>query len=171
MQNNGRYTTFPQTPTQSLQKDIKTNRCQIHTSIVSMHLATRGYNKILRTALLHISSSESILHRITRRTIGANSEQINHPSSNHTYTKSTPKHIHHCCAPFVTLTYTTHIFNCTHIGTTLSPLYLWVDYHTIGRWTEKLDGGPHAGRSESLHWQGSREWVDNNNNLHTTYKN
>ena len=35
------------------------------------------------------------------------------PSSNHTYTKSTPNHIHHHYAPSVTLTYTTHIISST----------------------------------------------------------
>ena len=34
------------------------------------------------------------------------SEQTNLPSSNHTYTKSTPKHIHHHYAPSVTSTHT-----------------------------------------------------------------
>ena len=47
-----------------------------------------------------------------------NSEQINHPFSNHTYTKSMSNHIHHHYAFFATLTYTTHhLFNCTHIRT------------------------------------------------------
>ena len=41
----------------------------IHTSIVSMHLATRGNNKILRTPPPHTSSSEEILTRLTRRTL------------------------------------------------------------------------------------------------------
>ena len=75
-------------------RDIKTNMHHIHTSIVSRHLATRGNNKILRTPPLHISSSEEILHRLTCRTL-AHLEQLNHPSSNHIYTKSTPNHIHH----------------------------------------------------------------------------
>ena len=35
------------------------------------------------------------------------------PSSNHTYTKSTPKHIHHHYAPSVTSTHTTHIISST----------------------------------------------------------
>ena len=45
-----------------------------------------------------------------------NSEK-NLPSSNHTYTKSTPNHIHHHYAPSVTPTptHTTHtLINCTH---------------------------------------------------------
>ena len=33
----------------------------------------------------------------------------------------------------------------------------------LARWTEKLAGGPQAGTSDSPHWQGSWEWVDNNN--------
>ena len=41
----------------------------IHTSIVAMHLATRGNNKILRTPPPHINSSEEILPRLTRRTV------------------------------------------------------------------------------------------------------
>ena len=40
-------------------------------------------------------------------------EQTNLPSSNHTYTKSTPKHIHHHYAPSVTSTHTTHIISST----------------------------------------------------------
>ena len=91
-----------------------------------------------------------------------NSEQINLPSSNHAYTKSTPKHIHHHYAPSVTSTW--HLFNCTHIRTTLSPLDLLTDHagvkETLARWRDKLDGGPKAGWSDSPHKQGSREWVD-----------
>ena len=68
--NNGRYTTNictdPHTVTTT---DIKTNMGHIHTSIVSRHLATRGNNKILCTHPPHISSSEEILPRLTRRTL------------------------------------------------------------------------------------------------------
>ena len=42
-----------------------------------------------------------------------NSEQINLPSSNHTYTKSMPKHIYHHYSPSVTSTHTTHIISST----------------------------------------------------------
>ena len=76
-----------------------------------------------------------------------NSEQINLPSSNHTYTMSTPKHIHHHYASFVTST--DHLFNCTHIRTTWSPRDLWT-YNAgvvelLARWRDKLAGGPKAG--------------------------
>ena len=48
-----------------------------------------------------------------------NSEQTNLLSSNHTYTKSTPNHIH---APSATHTHDTHhLFNCTNTHTKLSP--------------------------------------------------
>ena len=39
--------------------------------------------------------------------------QTNLPSSNHTYTKSTPKHIHHHYTPSVTSTHTTHTISST----------------------------------------------------------
>ena len=84
----------------------------IHTSIVSRHLATRGNNKILRTPLPHTSSSEERLPASLVAPL-PNPEQTNLLSSNHTYTKSTPKHIHHHYAPSVTSTHTTHIISST----------------------------------------------------------
>ena len=75
----------------------------IHTSIVSMHLATRGNNKILHPP--HSISSEKIVPSLIIAPV-PNSEQKNHISSNLTYTKSTPKQIHHLYSPFVTTTYT-----------------------------------------------------------------
>ena len=105
--------TFPQTPPHTVTTtDIKTSMCHIHTSIVSRHLATRGINKILRTLPPHISSSEERLPASLVAPL-SNSEQTNLPSSNHTYTKSTPKHIHHHYAPSVTSTHTTHIIYST----------------------------------------------------------
>ena len=114
----------------------------IHTSIVSRHQATRGNNQILRTPPPHICSSEEILPRLTLSQL----KQINHPSSNHTYTKSTTYHIHLHYTPSVTLTYTTHIISSI-TRTTLSPLDLWIDpagvTALLARWTEKLSGRPH----------------------------
>ena len=105
--------------------------CHIHTS---MHLVTRGNNKILCTPPPHIRSALLVASL-------PNSEQINHPSSNHTYTKSTPKHIHHHYAPPpLCNTHDTHrLFNCT----TLSHLDLWTYAAcmtaVLARWTENLD--------------------------------
>ena len=107
------YTTnIPTDPHTVTTTDIKTNMRHIHTSIVSRHLATRGNNKILRTPPPHTSSSEEILPCLTRRTL-AQLRTNKSPSSNHTYTKSTPKHIHHHYAPSVTSTHTTHIISST----------------------------------------------------------
>ena len=59
------------------------NMRHIHTYIISMHLATRGNNKILRTPTPHISSSEKILPRLTRRTL--DQPRTNQLITNHTY--------------------------------------------------------------------------------------
>ena len=99
--NNGRYTTI-----------VKTNMRHIHSSIVSRHLATRGNNKILHTPPPHISSSEEILPRLTRRTL-AQLRTNKSPFLKSTYTKSMPNHIHHHYAPSVTSTHTTHIISST----------------------------------------------------------
>ena len=104
----------------------------IHTSIVSMHLAIRGNNKILRTPAPHITSSEKILPRITRRTL-AQLRQANHPFSNHTYSKSTSNHIHHHNAPYVPLTYTTQ-FISSAASTYVPCCHPWISGHTPLEW-------------------------------------
>ena len=145
--------TFPQTPPPHTvtTTDIKTNMCHIHISIVSKHLATRGNKKILRTPPPHLSRSEDFPESLVAPL--PNSEQINLPSSNHIYTKSTPTHIHHHYAPSITSTHTQHLFNCTHIRTTLSPLDLWEGtvevMELLARWRDKLAGGPQVGSSDS----------------------
>ena len=142
--------------------DIKTNMRHIHTSIVSKHLATRGNNKILCTPPPHISSSEEILPPSLVATL-PNSEQINLPSSNHTYTKSTPKHIHHHYAPSITSSHTTHIISST--APTYAPGFVdrprWSDGAT-GQMVGEADWWTTTGRSESLHQQEALEWIDNN---------
>ena len=109
----------------------------IHKSIVSRHLATRGNNKILHTPPPHISSSEEKLPRLTRRTL-AQLRTNKSPSSNHTYTKPTPKHIHHHYAPSVTSTHTTHIISST--APTLSPLDFWTDPRRSDCTAGQMDG-------------------------------
>ena len=88
----------------------------------SRHLATRGNNKILRTPPPHISSSEERLPRLTRRSL-AQLRRNKSPFLKSYLHKVDAKHIHHHYDPTVTSTHTTHhLFNCTHIRTTLSPL-------------------------------------------------
>ena len=55
-----------------------------------------------------------------------NSEQINHPISNHTYTKSTPKHIHHHYSPLCN-THTLHLQLHPHTHHIVTPGF--VDGH------------------------------------------
>ena len=96
-----------------------------YTSIISKHLAIRGNKKILHTPPPHISSSEE--------------KQINQPSPNHTYTKSTPNNIHHHYASSVTSTH-----NIPSTAHTLSPQELWTDTagvtELLARWMEKMAG-------------------------------
>ena len=127
--NNGRYTTnIPTDPHRFTTRDMKTNMHHSHTSIVSRHLATRGNNKILRTPPQHISSSEERLPRLTRRT-HAQLRKTNHPSSIHTYTKSTTNYIHHHNDPSATPTHTTHTISST--APTYAPhCHTWICGHT-----------------------------------------
>ena len=128
----------------------------IHTSIVSRHLTTRGNNKILRTPPPHTSSAERDYPASLVAPLPS-SEQTNLHSSNHTYTKSTPKHIHHHYAPSVTSTYTTH--NISPTASTYAPhCHPWICGQTpagvtalLARWTEKRASGPRAGTSDSPH--------------------
>ena len=86
--------TFPQTPTQSLQQtqEAITKYCaHLHHTLA---------------ALKRYSPPHSVAPL-------PSSEQTNLSSSNHTYTKSTPKHIYHHYAPSVTSTHTTHIISST----------------------------------------------------------
>ena len=124
----------------------------IHTSIVSMHLATRAITKYCA----HLHHTLAALKRDFPASPLPNSEQTNLPSSNHTYTKSTPKHIHHHYAS-VTSTHTTHIISSTaptH-APHCHPLDLWTDpagvTALLARWMEKLAGGAQAGTSDSPH--------------------
>ena len=134
--------------------DIKTNMRHIHTSIVSRHLATRGNNKILRTPPPHTSSSEEILPRLTRRTLAQLRTNKSPFLKSYLHKVDAKTHPSPLCPLCNIHTHDTHhLFNCTHIRTTLSPLDLWTDpagvTALLARWTEKLAGGPQAGTSDS----------------------
>ena len=147
--------TFPQAPHNHNLRH-KTIRCHIHTSIVSRHLATRGNNKILRAPPPHISSSKEILLYLTRRTLAqlrTNRSPFLKSYLHKVDAKSYPSPL---CPLCNTHTHDTHhLFNCTHICTTLSPLDLWTDpaevTSLLARWTENLAGGSQAGISDPPH--------------------
>ena len=106
--NNGRYTTnIPTDPHTVTTADIKTNMHHMHTSIVSRHLTKYCAHHHHTLAALKRDFPDLLISPLP------NSEQTNLPSPNHTYTNSTPKHIHHHYAPSVTSTHTTHIISPT----------------------------------------------------------
>ena len=127
--NNGRYTTNIHTdPHIVTTPDIKTNMRHIHTSIVSRHLATRGNNKILRTPPPHTSSSEERLPRLTRRTLAQLRTNKSPFLKSYLHKVDAKTHSSPLCPLCNINTHDTqHLFNCTHIRTTLSPLDLWTD--------------------------------------------
>ena len=96
----------------------------IHTSIDSRYQATRGNNKILRTPPPHIviGSAEDILPRLTLAQLRTNKSYLHK-----VYTKSHP-------SPLFPLCNTHHLFNCTHIHSTLSPLDLVTDPAGVISW-------------------------------------
>ena len=125
----------------------------IHTSIVSRHLATRGNNKILRTPPPHTSSSEERLPCLTRRILAqlrTNKSPFLKSYLHKVDAKTNPSPLCPLCNIHTHDTH--HLFNCTRIRTTLSPLDLWTDPAGVtarqARWTEKLAGGPQAGTSD-----------------------
>ena len=79
----------------------------IHTSIVSRHLTTRGNNKILCTPPPHISSSEEILLRLTRRTLAQLRTNKSYLHKVDAKSHSSPLY------PFVTLIHTPLIMSST----------------------------------------------------------
>ena len=122
--------------------------------VQSKHLATRGNNKILRTPPPHIISSEEILPRLTRRTLAYLRSHKSPFLKSYLHKVDAKSHPSPLCPLCNTHTHDTHhLFNCSHIRTTLSPLDLWTDpagvTTLLARWTEKQAGGPQAGRSES----------------------
>ena len=131
--------------------DIKTNMRYIHTYIVSMHLATRGNKQnTAHTTLPHIRSSEEILPRFTRRTLVQLRTNKSPFLKSYLYKVDTKTHPSPLCPLCNIHTHNTHhLFNCSHIHTTLSPLELWTDpagvTALLARWTEKLAGGPQSG--------------------------
>ena len=86
----------------SIQRQLKT--CVLQGVVLSVSLCAHHHHTIAALKRYFPASIDAPM---------SNSEQIDHPFSNHTYTKSMPNHIHHHYAPFVTLTFTTHIISST----------------------------------------------------------
>ena len=130
-----------------------------HRSIVSRHLAIRGHNIMLRTPPSHISRSEEILTGLTHRTLAqlrTNKAPFIKSYLHKVDDKSHPSPLFPLCNTHTHDTH--HLFNCTHIHTTLSPFDLWTPpagvMELLARWRDKLAGGPKSGWSDSPHKQG-----------------
>ena len=88
----------------------------IHTYIVSWHLATRGNNKILCIPPPHITSSEEILPRLTRRILAqlrTNKLPVLKSYLHKVDAKSHPSPLCLLCNTHTDNTH--HLLNCTHI--------------------------------------------------------
>ena len=117
---------------------------------------TRGNGKILHTPPPHIGSSEERLPHFTRRTLAQLRTNKSLFLKSYLHKVDAGAHPSPLCPLCNIHTHDTHhLFNCTHIRTTLSPLDLWTDPAGVtalrARWTEKLAGGPQAGTSDSPH--------------------
>ena len=101
-----------------------TNMRHIHTSIVSRQEAITKYCAHLHYTLAALKRYFPTSHVAPL----PNSQQINHPSSKYTYTVNAKTHPSPLCPLCNIHTHNTHhLFNCTHIRTTLSPLDLWTN--------------------------------------------
>ena len=129
--------------------------CHIHTSIVSRHLATRSNNKILRS-ITPLAALKKDFPPLSRRTLAQLRTNKSYFLKSYLHKVDAKTHPSPLCPLCNIHTHDTHhIFNCTHIRTTLSPLDLWTYSagvtELLARWTEKLAGGPQAGTSDSPH--------------------
>ena len=147
--NNSRYTTnIPTDPCTVTTADIKANMRDIHTTIVSQHLAARDNNKILRTHPPQVSSTEENLPRHTRRTLAQLRTNKSPFLLSYLHKIDASTHPSPLCPLCRTHEHTTqHLFSCPQIPTTLSALDLWRDPSGVAAllddWREKVAANPH----------------------------
>ena len=151
-QNRRTFTNYKKADWTQFTEDTRVRfRSDHHTS---SHLATRGNNKIMRTPppTLEWCKSSIALKRyfpcITRRTLAhlRTSKSPFLKSYLHKVdAKTHPSPLSPLCIIHTHDTH--HLFNCTHIRTTLSPLDLWEDpvevMELLARWRDKLAGRNH----------------------------
>ena len=120
--NNSRYTTkIPTDPCTVTTADIKANMRDIHTSIVSQHLAARDNNKILRTHPPQVSSTEENLPRHTCRTLAQLRTNKSPFLLSYLHKIDASTHPSPLCPLCRTHEHTTqHLFSCPQICTALS---------------------------------------------------
>ena len=124
--NNPRHTTNIPTDPCTVTADIIANMRDIHTSIVSQHLAARDNNKTLRTHPPQVSSTEENLPRHTRRTLAQLRRNKSPFLLSYLHKIDASTHPSPLCSLCRTHEHTTqHLFSCPQIHTTLSSLDLW----------------------------------------------
>ena len=145
----------------------------IHTTIVSKHLAARDNNKIFRTHPPQVSSTEENLLRHTRRTLAQLRTNKSPFLLSYLHKIDASTHPSPLCPLCRTHEHTTqHLFSCPQIHTTLSALDLWRDPSGVAAllddWREKLAANPHKATETNSLPISREEWVDNNNTSRTT---
>ena len=150
--------------------DIKANMHDIHTTIVSQHLAARDNNKILRTHPPQVSSTEENLPRHTRRTLAQLRTNKSSFLLSYLHRIDASTHPSPLCPLCRTHEHTTHhLFSCPQIPTSLSALDLWRDPSGVAAllddWREKLAANPHKTTEADSPPISREEWVDNNSRV------
>ena len=154
----------------------------IHTTIVSQHLAARDNNKILRTHPPQVSSTEENLPRHTCRTLAQLRTNKSPFLLSYLHKIDASTHPSPLCPLCRTHEHTTqHLFSCPQIPTTLSALDLWRDpsgvaallddWRYVGtsfvirgeRGGREAGGEPPSDNRSGLPPIIREEWVDNNN--------
>ena len=140
-------TNIPTDPCTVTTADIKAKMRDIHTSIVSQHLAARDNNKILRTHPPQVSSTEENVPRHTRRTLAQVRTNKSPFLLSYLHKIDASTHPSPLCPLCRTHEHTTqHLFSCPQIRTTLSTLELWRDPSGVAAllddWLEKLAANP-----------------------------
>ena len=140
----------------------------IHTTIVSQHLAARDNNKILRTHPPQVSSTKENLPRHTRRTLAQLRTNKSPFLLSYLHKIDASTHPSPLCPLCRTHEHTIqHLFSCPQIHTTLSALDLWRDPSGVAAllddWREKLAANPHKANRNGLPPISREEWVDNIN--------
>ena len=120
----------------------------IHTSIISQHLAARDNNKILRTHQPQVSSTEENLPQHTRRTLAQLRTNKSPFLLSYLHKIEASTHPSPLCPLCRIHDHTTqHLFSCPQIRTTPSALDLWRDPSGVAAllddWREKLAVNPH----------------------------
>ena len=117
-----------------------------------MHLLSLGIQpqEAITKYCTHIISSEEILPSLARRTLTQCRTNKSPFLKSYLHKVDAKTHPSPLC-PLCNI-HTHHLFNCTHIRTTLSPLDLWTGpagvTALLARWSEKPAGGPQAGTSD-----------------------